>query len=203
MQYMKQAVEYSQDRPDSDRQVSGRRIEVDVDALSEGRYRHRRHSCSTFEEAGNSFRRLVLGIAGGGHSEAQLSVMPDYTFKLARALKSRRPDEYPVCNPSRVGVGRVFDTVRPGQRPGPHDGNKVYGHRSEPARLATVPYVSKATACLAKIAARLMTGRKLRVFLPEFIERGADLDTGRCLLREVSSVSVVEISWRRYRSRPR
>ncbi len=33
---------------------------------------------------------------------------------------------------------------------------------------------------MAKIAARLMTGRKLREFLPAFIERGADLDTGRC-----------------------
>jgi carbamoyl-phosphate synthase large subunit len=33
---------------------------------------------------------------------------------------------------------------------------------------------------MAKIAARLMTGRKLREFLPEFIERRADLDTGRC-----------------------
>ena len=31
---------------------------------------------------------------------------------------------------------------------------------------------------MAKIAARLMTGRKLREFLPEFIERRADLDTG-------------------------
>jgi len=43
-----------------------------------------------------------------------------------------------------------------------------------------VPYVSKATGVpLAKIAARLMTGRKLREFLPEYIERRADLDTGR------------------------
>ena len=33
---------------------------------------------------------------------------------------------------------------------------------------------------MAKIAARLMTGRKLREFLPEFIERHADLDTGHC-----------------------
>jgi carbamoyl-phosphate synthase large subunit len=31
---------------------------------------------------------------------------------------------------------------------------------------------------MAKIAARLMTGRKLREFLPEQIERAADLDTG-------------------------
>ncbi len=44
-----------------------------------------------------------------------------------------------------------------------------------------MPFVSKATGVpMAKIAARLMTGRKLREFLPEFIERGADLDTGRC-----------------------
>jgi carbamoyl-phosphate synthase large subunit len=33
---------------------------------------------------------------------------------------------------------------------------------------------------MAKIAARLMTGRKLREFLPEFIESRADLDTGHC-----------------------
>src|SRR6266849_9679134 len=41
--------------------------------------------------------------------------------------------------------------------------------------------VSKATGVpMAKIAARLMTGRKLREFLPESIERVADLDSGRC-----------------------
>ena len=33
---------------------------------------------------------------------------------------------------------------------------------------------------MAKIASRLMTGRKLREFLPENIKRRADLDTGRC-----------------------
>jgi carbamoyl-phosphate synthase large subunit len=33
---------------------------------------------------------------------------------------------------------------------------------------------------MAKIAARLMTGRKLREFLPENVERKTDLDTGRC-----------------------
>jgi carbamoyl-phosphate synthase large subunit len=33
---------------------------------------------------------------------------------------------------------------------------------------------------MAKIAARLMTGRKLREFLPENIERRSDLDTGSC-----------------------
>jgi carbamoyl-phosphate synthase large subunit len=64
----------------------------------------------------------------------------------------------------------------------PHtDTGKVHVIEVNPRASRTVPYVSKATGVpLAKIAARLMTGRKLREFLPEFIERGADLDTGRC-----------------------
>jgi carbamoyl-phosphate synthase large subunit len=57
----------------------------------------------------------------------------------------------------------------------------VYVLEVNPRASRTVPYVSKATGVpMAKIAARLMTGRKLREFLPENIERVADLDTGRC-----------------------
>ncbi len=48
-----------------------------------------------------------------------------------------------------------------------------------PRASRTVPFVSKATGVpLAKIAARLMTGRRLREFLPENIERKTDLVTG-------------------------
>jgi carbamoyl-phosphate synthase large subunit len=61
------------------------------------------------------------------------------------------------------------------------DARKVYVLEVNPRASRTVPYVSKATGVpMAKIAARLMTGRKLREFLPEFIERAADLDTGHC-----------------------
>ena len=61
------------------------------------------------------------------------------------------------------------------------EGGKVYVLEVNPRASRTVPYVSKATGVpMAKIAARLMTGRKLREFLPEFIERRADLDTGSC-----------------------
>jgi len=60
-------------------------------------------------------------------------------------------------------------------------GAKVYVLEVNPRASRTVPYVSKATGVpMAKIAARLMTGRKLREFLPENIERKTDLDTGRC-----------------------
>src|SRR5439155_19368374 len=55
----------------------------------------------------------------------------------------------------------------------------VYVLEVNPRASRTVPYVSKATGVpMAKIAARLMTGRKLREFLPEFIEQQKDLDTG-------------------------
>jgi carbamoyl-phosphate synthase large subunit len=60
-------------------------------------------------------------------------------------------------------------------------GGKVYVLEVNPRASRTVPYVSKATGVpMAKIAARLMTGRKLREFLPENIDRHTDLDTGTC-----------------------
>jgi len=88
-----------------------------------------------------------------------LDTMREYTFKLARALKV-------------VGLMNIQFAI---QR------DKVYVLEVNPRASRTVPYVSKATGVpLAKIAARLMTGRKLREFLPEFVERGADLETGDC-----------------------
>src|SRR6202451_2960470 len=59
------------------------------------------------------------------------------------------------------------------------EGGTVYVLEVNPRASRTVPYVSKATGVpMAKIAARLMTGRKLREFLPENIDRRTDLDTG-------------------------
>ena len=48
-----------------------------------------------------------------------------------------------------------------------------------PRASRTVPYVSKATGIpLAKVAARLMTGRTLRELLPEQVASGKDLEVG-------------------------
>jgi carbamoyl-phosphate synthase large subunit len=64
-------------------------------------------------------------------------------------------------------------------RPTNGTGGKVYVLEVNPRASRTVPYVSKATGIpMAKIASRLMTGRKLREFLPEYIEQQKDLDTG-------------------------
>jgi carbamoyl-phosphate synthase large subunit len=59
------------------------------------------------------------------------------------------------------------------------DNDQVYVIEVNPRASRTVPYVSKATGVqLAKIASRLMTGRKLREFLPEQVASGKDLDPG-------------------------
>ena len=69
--------------------------------------------------------------------------------------------------------------------------DKVFVIEVNPRASRTVPYVSKATGIpLAKIAARLMTGRKLRELLPEQLAAGTDLDTGTLLFCEVAGVSV-------------
>jgi len=86
-----------------------------------------------------------------------LSILRDHSFKLARALKV-------------IGLMNIQFAI---QR------DKVYVIEVNPRASRTVPYVSKATGVpLAKIAARIMTGRKLREFLPEHVERGTVLDTG-------------------------
>ena len=56
---------------------------------------------------------------------------------------------------------------------------KVFVIEVNPRASRTVPYVSKATGVpLAKMAARIMVGRKLKELLPEVVASGEDLGTG-------------------------
>jgi carbamoyl-phosphate synthase large subunit len=56
---------------------------------------------------------------------------------------------------------------------------RVYVIEVNPRASRTVPYVSKATGIpLAKVASRIMVGRKLKELLPEQVAGGKDLDTG-------------------------
>ena len=92
-----------------------------------------------------------------------LKTIREYTHKLAKALNV-------------IGLMNIQYAVQRG---------KVYVIEVNPRASRTVPYVSKATgvAC-AKIAARMMTGRKLREFLPENIKTKSDLCllyTSRCV----------------------
>src|SRR5580698_9915959 len=168
-QYMKQAVEYSQDRPVLIDKFLEDAIEVDVDALSDGEDVVIGGIMQHIEEAGVHSGDSSCVLPAVDIPQTLLERMRDYTFKLARALKV-------------IGLMNIqFAIPRGDGGSGENgaDGGKVYVLEVNPRASRTVPYVSKATGVpLAKIAARLMTGRKLREFLPENIARRADLDTG-------------------------
>src|SRR5246127_5152757 len=164
VRYMKDAVEYSHDRPVLIDHFLEDAIEVDVDALSDGEDVVIAGIMQHIEEAGIHSGDSSCVLPAVDIAAPLLQRMRDYTFKLARALKV-------------IGLMNIqFAIPRNG---GQSERGKVYVLEVNPRASRTVPYVSKATGVpLARIASRLMTGRKLREFLPENIERGTDLDTG-------------------------
>jgi carbamoyl-phosphate synthase large subunit len=171
VRYMKEAVEYSQDRPVLIDHFLEDAIEVDVDALSDGEDVVIAGIMQHIEEAGIHSGDSSCVLPAVDIPDPLLQRMRDYTFKLARALK--------VVGLMNIQFA-IPRTANGGSKGNGAEGGKVYVLEVNPRASRTVPYVSKATGVpLAKIASRLMTGRKLREFLPENIERGTDLDTGR------------------------
>src|SRR5580692_11407813 len=171
VRYMKEAVEYSHDRPILIDHFLEDAVEVDVDALSDGEDVVIGGIMQHIEEAGIHSGDSSCVLPAVDIPQILLDRMREYTFKLARALKV-------------IGLMNIqFAIPRGDAGSGGNgaEGGKVYVLEVNPRASRTVPYVSKATGVpLAKIAARLMTGRKLREFLPENIDRRADLDTGSC-----------------------
>jgi carbamoyl-phosphate synthase large subunit len=171
--YMKEAVEYSQDRPVLIDHFLEDAIEVDVDALSDGEDVVIGGIMQHIEEAGYPLGRFKLRTPSGRYSKT--SVGPDARLHLQTGTrtKSNWPDEHPVSPSPRAG------TI--------NDDGKVYVIEVNPRASRTVPYVSKATGVpMAKIASRLMTGRKLREFLPEIHRAEERSRHWTLLLREVS-----------------
>jgi carbamoyl-phosphate synthase large subunit len=168
---MKEAVEYSQDRPVLIDHFLEDAIEVDVDALSDGDDVVIGGIMQHIEEAGIHSGDSSCVLPAVDIPEHLLARMRDYTFRLARALKVIGLMNIQFAIPRSNGESKGNGA----------EGGKVYVLEVNPRASRTVPYVSKATGVpMAKIAARLMTGRKLREFLPEYIDRVADLDTGHC-----------------------
>jgi carbamoyl-phosphate synthase large subunit len=169
VRYMKEAVEYSQDRPVLIDHFLEDAIEVDVDALSDGEDVVIGGIMQHIEEAGIHSGDSSCVLPAVDIPEHLLNRMREYTFKLAKALKV-------------IGLMNIqFAIPRTGYEGHNGTGGIVYVIEVNPRASRTVPYVSKATGIpMAKIASRLMTGRKLREFLPENIEQRKDLDTGNC-----------------------
>ncbi len=155
--YMQTAVEYSQERPVLIDHFLEDATEVDVDALCDGEDVVIAAIMQHIEEAGIHSGDSSCVLPSVDLSADVLNTLRAYTRKLALALKV-------------VGLVNIQFAIQRG---------KVFVIEVNPRASRTVPYVSKATGIpLAKIASRLMTGRKLREFLPEYVASGADLETG-------------------------
>jgi carbamoyl-phosphate synthase large subunit len=117
--------------------------EVDVDALADGEDVVVAGIMEHIEEAGIHSGDSSCVLPSVNIREDQLHLLHEYTVRLARALNV-------------VGLMNVQYAIQNG---------KVYVLEVNPRASRTVPYVSKATGFpLAKIASRLMVGRKLKEF---------------------------------------
>ena len=117
--------------------------EVDVDALADGTDVVVAGIMQHIEEAGIHSGDSSCVLPSVSIPEDQLKLLREYTVRLARALNV-------------VGLMNVQYAIQNG---------KVYVLEVNPRASRTVPYVSKATGFpLAKIASRLMVGRKLKEF---------------------------------------
>jgi carbamoyl-phosphate synthase large subunit len=160
--YMREAVEYSQERPVLVDHFLESAVEVDVDALCDSKDVIIAGIMQHIEEAGIHSGDSSCVLPAVSIREETLKTIREYTRKLAMALKV-------------VGLVNIQFAI---QRDA-NDEDHVYVIEVNPRASRTVPYVSKATGVpLAKVAARLMTGRLLAELLPEQLASGKDLDVG-------------------------
>ena len=161
--YMRQAVEYSQERPVLVDHFLENAVEVDVDALCDSKDVIIAGIMQHIEEAGIHSGDSSCVLPAVNISEKTLETLRTYTRKLALSLKV-------------VGLVNLQFAIQRDAEGNDH----VYVIEVNPRASRTVPYVSKATGIpLAKIAARLMTGRTLRELLPAELASGKDLGTGK------------------------
>jgi carbamoyl-phosphate synthase large subunit len=160
--YMREAVEYSQERPVLIDHFLENAVEVDVDALCDSKDVIIAGIMQHIEEAGIHSGDSSCVLPAVGIRKETLETLRTYTRKLALALKV-------------VGLVNLQFAIQRDAQGQDH----VYVIEVNPRASRTVPYVSKATGIpLAKVAARLMTGRTLRELLPDQLASGKDLETG-------------------------
>ncbi|HZY62592.1 MAG TPA: carbamoyl-phosphate synthase large subunit [Edaphobacter sp.] len=157
VRYMSTAIEYSQERPVLIDHFLEEAVECDVDALCDGDDVVIAGIMQHIEEAGIHSGDSSCVLPSVDLSDDVLNTIREYTRKLAMSLNVR-------------GLVNIQFAIQRG---------KVYVIEVNPRASRTVPYVSKATGVpLAKIASRIMVGRKLKDLLPEAVASGKDLGTG-------------------------
>jgi carbamoyl-phosphate synthase large subunit len=157
LRYMSTAIEYSQERPVLIDHFLEDAIECDVDALCDGDDVVIAGIMQHIEEAGIHSGDSSCVLPAVDLSDEVLRTIREHTRKLAKALDV-------------IGLVNIQFAIQRG---------KVFVIEVNPRASRTVPYVSKATGIpLAKMASRLMVGRKLKDLLPEYVKSGKDLGTG-------------------------
>ena len=118
-------------------------LEVDVDALSDGRDVFVAGIMEHIEEAGIHSGDSAMSLPPRSISEKILDEIQDWTVRMAKELKV-------------IGLMNVQFAIKE---------DKLYILEVNPRASRTVPFVSKATGKpLAKIASKLMIGKKLKNF---------------------------------------
>ena len=139
--YIMEALEVSPEKPILIDKFLEDAVEIEVDALCDGEEVVIGGIMEHIEEAGIHSGDSACVLPPISISKETIDTIVDYTKKLALALKV-------------VGLINIQYAVK---------GNKVYILEANPRASRTVPFVSKATGLpLAKIAAKLMMGKKLR-----------------------------------------
>jgi carbamoyl-phosphate synthase large subunit len=157
VRYLSTAIEYSQERPVLIDHFLEDAQEVDVDALCDGEDVIIAGIMQHIEEAGVHSGDSSCVLPAVDLSAEVLETIREYTRKLVLSLNV-------------IGLANLQFAVQRGT---------VFVIEVNPRASRTVPYVSKATGIqLAKVAARLMTGRTLKELLPEQLASGKDLGTG-------------------------
>jgi carbamoyl-phosphate synthase large subunit len=148
--YMTYAVEASPEHPVLIDSFLENAYEIDVDALADGESVVIAGIQQHIEEAGIHSGDSSCVLPPFGIKREHLDLMRRYTRELARALNV-------------VGLMNIQFAI---------SGDAIYVLEVNPRASRTVPFVSKATGVpLAKIAAKLMVGRKLSEFnLPDELE---------------------------------
>jgi len=142
--YMKEAVRISPEHPILVDKFLEDAIEIDVDALSDGEEVFIGGIMEHIEEAGVHSGDSACVMPPQSISKDVLKTIKDYTTKLALELDV-------------VGLMNIQYAVKTDSE------SKVYIIEANPRASRTVPFVSKAVGVpLAKIAARLMVGHKLK-----------------------------------------
>ena len=163
-EYVGQAVHVTPDKPIFIDKFIDNAIEVDVDALSDSYDVYIAGIMEHIEEAGIHSGDSACVMPPHTLSAAIIDKIKEYTRKLALTLKVK-------------GLLNIQFAVKDGI---------VYILEANPRASRTIPYVSKATGIpLAKLAARVMVGKRLKKLLPDSSLKNSPPSIGYVAVKEV------------------